>query len=1676
MNIAALVRELEHLGVRLWEEQGALRFRAPKGVLTEARRAALVAHKQALLEHLRADQVTLEAQPEARHEPFPLTDVQAAYLLGRRRGFLYGGVGCHAYGELAIAQLDVARLQRAWRHLIARHDMLRAIVLPDGTQQVLRAVPDYSLQVADLRGATAAQREQALAATRAELGHQVHDPGTWPLFDLRATLCPEHDRLHVSIDFLIADYVSIFVLLDELRQLYEQPAHALPALALSFRDCLLASRAQRAGAAYERARAYWLARADTLPPAPELPVLEGSASADESVRFQRFEFALAPPAWQEFARQASARGLTASAAVLAAYAEVVGNWSRHRQFTLDLTLLNRPPWHPDVARIVGDFTSVELLAVDQRRAGTFSERAQRLQRQLGADLEHTAFSGVELIRELARRRGAREALMPVVYTSALGLTGDGGNLPLGDFAGGISQTPQVWIDCQAMERQQRLALNWDVRLGVFPAGLVETMFATFEALVRELASGAEGWEQPCPLPLPAEQAARRAAVNDTAVSWPTSTLLDGGLAWAQREPARVALLTAHESWSYDKLWRQAGAVQSALLRRDVRPGELVAVQAAKGPAQVVGVLGVLLAGAAYLPLEASEPALRRDEILRRAGVRFALVDDDDALPAGMQAIALRALEPLEALPQAVAVRPDQLAYVIYTSGSTGQPKGVMITHAQASNTIHDINRRFQVGAAERVLCVSSLAFDLSVYDIFGLLAVGGALVLPSPERRGDPSHWAELVASHGVTLWNSVPGLLGLLLDYAGQREDVDLRSLRLVLLSGDWVPIELVRRLRARLPGSLGHALGGATEGSIWSLTFPLAELPPNATFVPYGRALANQSLHVLDAGLHPRPEGVVGEICIGGAGVALGYWGDPVRSAERFMCAPGGGRLYRTGDLGRCHADGTIEILGREDAQVKIRGQRVELGEIEATLATHTDVARAAVVVTAAGTEPRRVLAFVEAATLATPPTPALALASSASIELPDGATPAALATYARALDRAALAAMLAALREAGLFGAGHTHAPDDVLSALGVAPRQRRLVRRFLRALLDHGYLELVETDPPPARYRASARAEQLEFAPAWEAIERLPVRFDSPVLLDYFRTSGARLTALLRDEASALELLYPQGRPDVSMSLNEQSLFNRWGHAVVADLAARIAANLPVEHDLRVLEVGGGLGGTTAAVLAKLGRACDYCFTDIGTYFLNAARTRFADVAGWRAQPYDLNQPSREQGFTPNSFDLVIAGDVLHVARNVPQALADLRELLAPGGWLVALEMTRDHAQIMTSLELLNAGATEGAGYTDERAERDQTFFARADWLRLLAASQAEPVEVLPADSDPFAELGLCVFAARYKAARVPLRPAALATFLRARLPEAMLPAEIQVLDQLPSTVNGKLDRQRLATWETRAVRAQSMQPALESDLERRLGTLWSAVLGGIAPARDQDFFGAGGDSLLAAQLAGRVLEELPEARALFFDDLLRLILQGPTLAGLAQAVASGLESQAATPDATAAAEWNELGGDRALPACLLLHDGSAGTSGLRRLAEALTTRLHTFEVLAAAAPEQLAEQAARCQARLDDAALRDVHLVGLGTGNLLALELARHLLDVGQDPGSVTVTSLDGQGASAPGPAGLRYAGDLTLIQPAGDEAGADYWRTVCLGDLRLLALSDPQPETLARLIVEACGA
>jgi len=914
----------------------------------------------------------------ARFETFPLTDIQQAYFVGRGGDFAMGNVSTHLYIEVDAVHLDLPRLERAWQKVIDRHPMLRAIVLPDGVQKILPETPPYKFPVQDLRAERADAVTTGLLHERDRLSHQVIPSDRWPLFELSASLLPDNKtRVHISLDCLITDARSFQIISGELLTFYHDEQAQLTVPGLSFRDYVIAEHALRDSGFFQRAMDYWKNRITTLPGMPQLPLARAPETLQEHVFSQR-DHELSKADWENFQARAAKAGITPTAALLQCFGETLAGWSRAPRLTLNLTLFNRMPLHPDVDDVVGDFTSLVLVGVDELDHGNFETRAQRLQKELWQGVDNRFVSGVRVLREIAQMGEKVQPMMPVVFTSTLGI-GSGGQDSsswhhLGEQVYSVSQTPQVWIDHVASERNGALWYTWDVVDALFPAGMIDDLFAAYGERLSDLARSEAAWNQSwldvLDHMLPAEQQAIRDAANATDAPLPTELLHAGFLRAAAATPDALAIIANDRSLTYAEVDQLSNQLARQLLDQGVKTNELVAVVMQKGWEQIVAVLGILKSGAAYLPVDASMPAERLHYLLEFGEARIAVtqVCQDAAIDWPDETIRLRISDDeLGAIPDGPVESPatlDDIAYVIFTSGSTGQPKGVVIDHRGAVNTCNDINQRFSVTAKDRVLALSSLSFDLSVYDIFGILAAGGAVVMPDAAGMRDPAHWGSIVAKHQVTLWNTVPALMDLLTDYAEQQMEPVLQSLRVVMMSGDWIPVKLPDRIRAMGQDIKVISMGGATEASIWSIIYPINDVPPDWTSIPYGKAMLNQSFHVLNTELAPCPVWVPGELYIGGIGVAKGYWHDEQKTAASFITHPRTGeRLYRTGDLGRFLPDGNIEFMGREDFQVKIQGFRVELGDIEAALEAHRDIRNTVVVAHGPDRGSKRLIAYVVA-----------------------------------------------------------------------------------------------------------------------------------------------------------------------------------------------------------------------------------------------------------------------------------------------------------------------------------------------------------------------------------------------------------------------------------------------------------------------------------------------------------------------------------------------------------------------------------------------------------------------------------------------------------------------------------------------------------------------------------------
>ncbi|MFJ8431260.1 amino acid adenylation domain-containing protein [Kitasatospora sp. NPDC094019] len=907
--------------------------------------ASLVADRTATAASRTGEQATI---PEG--EPFPLALMQHAYWVGRAGGQTLGAVAAHLYTEFDGTGVDPDRLGTAVAALAEHHHMLRARILDDGRQVVEPWRHGTGLPVLDLRSASGSEIAERTAQLRDQLSHQLLPVESGQVIDVRVTLLPENrTRVHIDVDMLAADARSYRTLLADLVRLYLHPDRPLKPIDYQYAQYLAERRSQ---AVLPEDISWWRDRLADLPGAPALPT-RAEADRGDPNRVVRLHHWLDPKTRAGLVRQARRHAVTPAVAVATAFAEVLGAWSGEPRFLLNVPMFDRRPLHPDVERLVGDFTSSVMLDIDVSARADFAERAQTVQDSMHEAVAHSSYSGVEVLRDLSREQGA-QVLAPVVFTSALDLGelfGAEVEQVLGEPVHIVSQGPQVILDAQVTEVHDGLLVNWDVRVDALPDGVAEAMFDAFTSLVGRLVDGG-AWEEPADGLLTDAQRAVRAAANATDGPLPGQPLHTAFFARAAAEPQRAAVVTAEgTALTYGQLADQALRLAGALAARGVTAGDAVAVRLPKGPRQAAAVLGVLAAGAHYVPIGIEQPPARVERIRARAGITAIVAEESLDRDTVAFAEGVNWARPIAS---PATTDPSAVAYVLFTSGSTGEPKGVEVSHRAAANTIDDLVERLAIGADDRTLALSALDFDLSVFDLFAPLSVGGALVTVDEESRKDAASWTALVREHRVTVLNCVPSLLDMLLS-AGTVDPLG-DSLRAVLLGGDWVGADLPARLDAQVPGCRFLGLGGTTETAIHSTVQEVrgGAVPADWTSVPYGTPLRNVRCRVVDAQGRDCPDWVAGELWIGGAGVADGYRADPARTTDRFVTVDGV-RWYRTGDRARYWPDGTLDFLGRADDQVKIRGFRIELGEIEAALADHPDVRHASALVVRGGAAPK-------------------------------------------------------------------------------------------------------------------------------------------------------------------------------------------------------------------------------------------------------------------------------------------------------------------------------------------------------------------------------------------------------------------------------------------------------------------------------------------------------------------------------------------------------------------------------------------------------------------------------------------------------------------------------------------------------------------------------------------------
>ncbi|MEA2589293.1 MAG: hypothetical protein QOH66_2220, partial [Actinomycetota bacterium] len=931
--------------------------------------------------------------------------------------------------------LDQPALNRALQDLLARHESLRTTFdeIDGAGIQVVHPVHELPVPVVDLRSDP---RPDALDQVLLDEYSRPFDLRQGPLLRVLLVRTAEDEHvLTLCMHHIVTDGWSMGVLTEELGAMYgaarRDETADLPPLPLQYADFARWQRERLSDAALEDDLGYWkrqlsdVSRLD-LPTDRQRPVVRTSAGA-------RHEFVVPPDVVARLGDIARAGDATLFMALVAACQVLLGRYCGQQDIAVGTVTSGRN--RAELDRLAGFFVNTVVLRSTVRAMETFSTFLTDVRATV---LDAFAHDEVPFERLVHKVQAERDLSRNSVFDVMVLLQGRQRRPP--KFAGlGVDEvrlprrTANFDITIEFEECAEGLAGVLEYSTDLFEAPTIQRMAAHLQMLLGGIAADPDRPVADLPLLTDAERQQVLVAWNDTDAEVDPATLPDLFEAQVARTPDAPAVVSDARELSYAELNEAANRLAHLLIAHGAGPERFVALALPRSADTIVALLGVLKAGAAYLPIDPAYPPERIAFMLHDAGPALILSAGETAervpAPAGVEHLVLDDVATLEALAHQRITNPtdtDRLgplspahpAYVIYTSGSTGRPKGVVVAHGGVVELAAWAATQFGASGLSRVVVSTSLNFDVSVFEIFCPLTVGGTIevvanVLTLGEARADP--WA-------VSLVSAVPSAFSQLLAEGG----VALRADN-VVLAGEALSAQAVRAIRAALPQSRIANIYGPTEATVYATAWYTQGADPDRS-PPIGRPIANTRAYVLDVHLRPVPIGVPGELYLAG-GLARGYLKRPGLTAERFVANPNGppgSRMYRTGDVVRWRADGMIDYLGRTDDQVKIRGFRIELGEIEARLRRHPDVGEAVVIAREEDSGHRRLVAYVVAAAGTT------SLRAFLAEALPDYMIPSAFVTLEALplnpngkLDRKALPAPDFAAAAAPGYVAPRTHA---------------------------------------------------------------------------------------------------------------------------------------------------------------------------------------------------------------------------------------------------------------------------------------------------------------------------------------------------------------------------------------------------------------------------------------------------------------------------------------------------------------------------------------------------------------------------------------------------------------------------------------------------------------------------
>ncbi|MDO5558072.1 MAG: amino acid adenylation domain-containing protein [Oscillospiraceae bacterium] len=894
--------------------------------------------------------------PQHRFDSFGLNVMQQAYYVGRCKGISLGSVPTHLYIELDCFSFDHDKIIRVINRLFRHHDALRLRVSDDATQCIL---PFYEIKKEDIpyfdeRKSSRDEFYARLLTSRKEMVSQSCDYSSSSLIKLRIFRdTDDHATLQLYLDGFVADGWSQEILFADFDLLYGDENALLQEQEHLFRDYVLYTNSEERLKTQDHVQSerFWKENIRHLPEIPELPLIADPTTVTKPT-VKHITRSMTMEEWAEFEKCCAAQGVSTSNVMMTVFGKVIARWSRKKDLIINLPVANRFFDNVDFTDLFGLCTDFLLFDIHDRRDESLRDAVLRNQERLAVLSQNRAFSGMEVIRELSKLRGDAGNAAPVVFTSLLDIPDKKTRFIRKKYF--QTHTSQIWLDAIVIKCGDGITFSWDYVEELFEDNTITAMMDTFYTGLKLLCTDSSGWDaKELDIISPVPVSLSSAKGNDVPrICKPVSQLL---LSAAQKFSQRIAIYADGQEYTYGQLFDSVRACSVLLSDNHLNKGDRTVILMDKRYEQIVSVLAVVMLGGIYVPIDTINSDARIMHCIKDTEARIIISDTrelnkygtgipDKCTVINVDKADLSSYTGSIEYPQ---ISCDDLYCIIYTSGSTGNPKGVMLRQRGLHNCIEFTSGMLELTPDDKILSLTNLCHDMSIYDIFGMLCKGCSVVLPDKDRIKDPAHWADIINRYHVTIWNSVPAIMEMQLEMLEFSGDSNISSLRAVILGGDVLSPNMPVRIKHFAPSAAVYNVGGPTETTIWSVYHKVEDADLTRVRIPLGKAIDNVTYMILDSNLQICPYDVAGNIYVEGVSLSSGYLNYGDKNNESFILDPYTQKtMYNTGDIGKYLKNGEIDILGRDDFQVKLNGKRIELTEIESA-AVHDKRIDAAVAV---------------------------------------------------------------------------------------------------------------------------------------------------------------------------------------------------------------------------------------------------------------------------------------------------------------------------------------------------------------------------------------------------------------------------------------------------------------------------------------------------------------------------------------------------------------------------------------------------------------------------------------------------------------------------------------------------------------------------------------------------------